>query len=777
MNYKKQIELENSMVDLGISRLNKIRETNKKKGKESENDYSRGIIFCGIEKVTKKLKTFIHYATSGKAGRKSKVAYLLSEFDDLYVVSFIAMKVILDGATNWNNRTFNAVAMQIGTRLEDELRFCFYEKCDKKYFHAIKHHLKDTRHLRYRRRVLMHHMNKANHFFDSWKQEDKVRIGAKLIEIIESSIKLTTTVVKKNGSTKNSNKYITLTDNAIKWINNQKLNKNIAVPYYQPCIIKPVKWTNPYDGGYHTPRLSKLDIVKTKDKNYLHKLDEANPVDFYNAVNALQEVGWIINKDILDIAMQLFNNDSDIFNCQLLPLPPKPEDIDINKVARDKWRYEAAKVHDYNASIKSKRLLILSIINTAEKYKEYTFYHCYQADFRGRLYCVTPHLNPQGHDLARSLHLFADAVPLSYTDYSMKWFQVAGYNLWTNEGASFMERSAWVRNTGSRYAKQIAEDPVGNVSLWSKANKPFQFLAWCLEYKKYMDDSNYKTGLPIHLDGTNNAYQHIACLTKDEKLATATNLTKNDRQDLYTMVLEKLRINLHQMSMYRYEDTRKCKDLLKDKNLNRDRIKKPILMIPYGGTDFGIINYLEKQKWNNNITNNHLNFLVKQIRTALNQIFPSCKYVMDYLKESQATTWTTPSGFIVEQNYYIKESKQVRTKFNESSLWLCYTYDTRKLDKKKIKNSITANFVHSYDAANVHLALSHVYKQQGYKSLVTIHDSFAANVQEIEPFIKQVKKNLASIYTWSNKCELYNNLVPIGNFDINHIIDAPYVFS
>ena len=45
MNYKKQIELENGMVDLGISRLNKIRETNKLKGKESENDYSRGIIF------------------------------------------------------------------------------------------------------------------------------------------------------------------------------------------------------------------------------------------------------------------------------------------------------------------------------------------------------------------------------------------------------------------------------------------------------------------------------------------------------------------------------------------------------------------------------------------------------------------------------------------------------------------------------------------------------------------------------------------------------------
>ena len=46
MNYKKQIELENSMVDLGINRLNKIRETNKLKGKESENDYSRCTEHC-----------------------------------------------------------------------------------------------------------------------------------------------------------------------------------------------------------------------------------------------------------------------------------------------------------------------------------------------------------------------------------------------------------------------------------------------------------------------------------------------------------------------------------------------------------------------------------------------------------------------------------------------------------------------------------------------------------------------------------------------------------
>ena len=55
--------------------------------------------------------------------------------------------------------------------------------------------------------------------------------------------------------------------------------------------------------------------------------------------------------------MQLFENNSDIFNCELLPLPPKPHDIDTNKVERDKWRYEAAKVHDNNATIKSNRLL------------------------------------------------------------------------------------------------------------------------------------------------------------------------------------------------------------------------------------------------------------------------------------------------------------------------------------------------------------------------------------------------------------------------------------
>ena len=37
-------------------------------------------------------------------------------------------------------------------------------------------------------------------------------------------------------------------------------------------------------------------------------------------------------------------------------------------------------------------------------------------------------------------------------------------------------------------------------------------------------------------------------------------------------------------------------------------------------------------------------------------------YSMDYLKEGQAITWPTPSGFIVEQNYFIKD-------FNSSKLF------------------------------------------------------------------------------------------------------------
>ena len=73
MNYKKQIELENSMVDLGISRLNKIRETNKKKGKESENDYSRGIIFCGLQKEKQVLRKKILFKRLELALAKQKI--------------------------------------------------------------------------------------------------------------------------------------------------------------------------------------------------------------------------------------------------------------------------------------------------------------------------------------------------------------------------------------------------------------------------------------------------------------------------------------------------------------------------------------------------------------------------------------------------------------------------------------------------------------------------------------------------------------------------------
>ena len=92
-------------------------------------------------------------------------------------------------------------------------------------------------------------------------------------------------------------------------------------------------------------------------------------------------------------------------------------------------------------------------------------------------------------------------------------------------------------------------------------------------------------------------------------------------QDLYNKVLEQLMINFKSIFL---ANNQLAKDWLRE-DINRSVIKKPILMIPYGGTDFGIVNYLERLGWREPKTQEHYRFLCKHIRLELNQVSPSCE--------------------------------------------------------------------------------------------------------------------------------------------------------
>ena len=110
-------------------------------------------------------------------------------FDDLDLVSFIVFKVILDRASHIS--TVTSVAMAIGQRLDDELRYIYYEQEDKKYFQNMIKHMNDTQHSKYRRSLLVYSFNKKGYRYLGLTKEERLRLGFKMIDIMTMEIGLT----------------------------------------------------------------------------------------------------------------------------------------------------------------------------------------------------------------------------------------------------------------------------------------------------------------------------------------------------------------------------------------------------------------------------------------------------------------------------------------------------------------------------------------------------------------------------------------------------------
>lgn len=107
----------------------------------------------------------------------------------------------------------------------------------------------------------------------------------------------------------------------------------------------------------------------------------------------------------------------------------------------------------------------------------------------------------------------------------------------------------------------------------------------------------FKTYLPIQLDGTCNGFQHLALLSNETRLFKDLNLAqanKGDRpKDFYEAIVNQLIIYIENMhsSTDDKEQKESCYRLLK-LNLNRSNIKTAIMTIPYNASSTSLIKYI-----------------------------------------------------------------------------------------------------------------------------------------------------------------------------------------
>ena len=100
------------------------------------------------------------------------------------------------------------------------------------------------------------------------------------------------------------------------------------------------------------------------------------------------------------------------------------------------------------------------------------------------MYSATSGLSHQGTDQSKALLEFRNGKALRDSD-GVKWFLVNGANKFGFDKVSFSDRVKFIRSRETEWSA-IADDPLGNRG-WAEAEKPYQFLAWCIEFGAFIE--------------------------------------------------------------------------------------------------------------------------------------------------------------------------------------------------------------------------------------------------------------------------------------------------
>lgn len=234
------------------------------------------------------------------------------------------------------------------------------------------------------------------------------------------------------------------------------------------------------------------------------------------------------------------------------------------------------------------------------------FYLPWKADYRGRIYAQTAWFSPQGGDLQRALLEFARGQAL--TEAGVGALRRHGANLVARarllrdlgiddrQVATLEERERWVRAHEDAILASAA-DPLAEPFWRTVADKPMQFLAFCLAYRQWKEQPEAPIHLPAQIDGTCNGIQHIAALTGDAPLASAVNvLPRQDGlpADIYSELAERARQTLGQVPIRKGQavhgaglklaDAWLAADPARRAWLDRKTAKQVVMTIPYGAS-------------------------------------------------------------------------------------------------------------------------------------------------------------------------------------------------
>lgn len=779
--YQRQLELEAEMVGLGAerytSRVNKELEA----GRFSNTETGTYLLKKIIDPFSQAISEFIEETKAGKPGPKARAAVLLTQYDiDSQTAAYLTARAVLNSVAtrvdkDFGYTTVTRASTSIARAIELEMRFSKFQSEHPHLYRTINHDLSRNMANENRRAlVLTYAMGKYKIDFSPLSQSDGILLGSKLLDILQESTGLieikSIRLPVKRGKVNKDAWVVSLAPQISQWVGQSLLKGQELRPIFLPTLIPPRAWTSLDDGGYHSDVFAQRpSLVRTRSKLHRHLLERANLGSVLEAVNLIQSTPWQINLQVLNLLTNLVSaggNGPGLIKAVDEPLPPRPVDIDTNPHALREWKWRARDVHRDNAVRRAECINQRSLIEIAQRFaSEPQIYFPHSLDFRGRVYPLPLVLHPQGSDLVKSLLRFSEGKPLGDEGYF--WWRIHGANLYGVDKVSFQERTKWVSEHHEAILR-CAKDPVDSRDFWGLADKPWQFLAWCFEYKEWTENpGEFLSHLPVALDGSCNGLQHFSALLSDKVGGQATNLINAEKpQDIYQTVCDRV-TELLRRDYLNLADIDPAKSRYAHGwsvfPLDRKITKRPVMVLPYGGTPRSCLKYVEQavqEKLSAGVEHNFgdelpaaIAYLSSVVWEAIGDTVISARDAMDWIqkvarvfaKANSGVHWTTPSGFVVYQGALKTIDRRVKTQISGSIVRLRTPHEVDKVDPAKQATSISPNFVHSLDAAALVQTVCNL-RQCGITNLAMVHDSYGTHACDVGELSYQIRKAFVEMY-------------------------------
>lgn len=483
-------------------------------------------------------------------------------------------------------------------------------------------------------------------------------------------------------------------------------------------------------------------------------------MNLYNSINYLNSMKIKINKIMLEFILMEWNN-------------PKSILFNGHNVFQQILDTDSKEIKSNKRSSNSKYNMYSNIITIASLYKDTEFYLPVFVDFRGRVYPLSSYISYQAADIGRSLLLFGDDYAAKLNKTGIECLNIYLANLAGYDKLPWNERLSKIYGIVNDFVESGPEysDWVKYLELnFNRISEPFQFISTMIAKIATLNNPDIPISNPILFDASCSGIQHIASLTLEKELARNVNVFSNSSdpsndypQDFYTYALGKIKDKLWVSEI----------ETLRDLKLDRKMIKRSVMTIPYNISLTGIGEHLMEhfqEKWILNyrhiiipshatysgkgltLTPQQFGQLTKIVYFVLTKELPSLRSLGEYFDKmldifielGLPITWVTPVGLIIKYTNIKFESRKIKAKILKTSKIATIRLPTYFVDKLAMKRSFMPNFIHSLDAANVHILIS----SMSNKSLpvFTVHDCFASTPNNMNKMERLVKSAFIDIY-------------------------------